>query len=128
MDNRTVEILKRFEASWSQTKARFDELIVLHENFKRLVAVREFIAELELAGGKQLYRLGTSMHMLIISRSVDHGLRADQKSILVEAIALDDFEVILRDGERIYRQYRVKDLKDTRMTKLLQTLESTLID
>ena len=128
MNNRTVEILKRFDASWSQTKARFDELIALHEGFKRLVAVRDFITELELAGGRQLYRLGTSMHMLIISRSVDHGLRSDQKSIRVEAIATDDFEVILRDGDRIYRKYRVKDLKDARVTRLLQTLESTLID
>jgi len=125
---RTAEILKRFEASWNQTKTRFDELIALDEYFKPLIAIREFITQLELAEGKELYRLGAAMHTLMISRSVDHGLRLDQKFILIEAIAQDDFEVSLRDGSKIYRQYRIKDLKDTRLTKLLQTLKSTLID
>ena len=128
MDDRTAEVLKRFEASWNQTKTRFDELIALDEYFKRLIAVREFITQLELAEGKKLYRLGTSMHTLVISRSVDHGLRTDQKYIQIEALGQDDFEVSMREGSKTYRQYRIKDLNDTRVTKLLQTLESTLID
>ena len=53
MDDRTIEILKRFEASWNQTKAQFDELIALDERFKRLIPVREFISQLELTGGKR---------------------------------------------------------------------------
>ena len=68
------------------------------------------------------------MHALMISRSVNHGLRTDQKYIRIEAVGQDDFEVSLRDGNKTYRQYRIKDLKDIRVTKLLQTLKSTLID
>lgn len=128
MDERTLEILNRFYASWDETRASFDDLITNHEGFERLMPLREFIIDLERVGGKKLYRLGTSIHMLIISRSVDHGLRIDQKYIRIEAIGVNDFEVIMRDGEKMYRQYNVKDLKDPLITKLLQTLKDVLID
>ena len=129
MDDRTIEILKRFEASWNQTKAQFDELIDLDERFKRLIPVREFISQLELAGGKKSFRLGMGVgQTLMICRSVDGGLRLDQKYIKIEVIGQNDFEVRLRDGAKTYREYRIKDLKDAHLTKLLQTLKSTLAD
>lgn len=128
MDERTVEILNRFHTAWIQTETRFDDLITNHEVFEQLIPIREFIADLEQSGGKKLYRLGTSMHMLIISRSVDHGLRLDQKLIKIEAIGVNDFEITMRDGKKIYRQYRVKDLKDIRVSSLLRTLRSLLVD
>jgi hypothetical protein len=128
MDNRTVEIFNRFNDSWLQTEARFDDLITTHEGFERLVIIREFLTDLGQSGGRKLYRLGTSIHMLIISRSVDHGLRPDQKFIKIEAIGLNDFEVTMRDGEKMYRQFSVNNLKDPRVIKLLQTLKDVLID
>ena len=128
MDDRTREILNRFNTSWAQTKARFDDLISNHEAFERLIPIREFITHLEESGGKEVYRLGTSIYMLIISRSVDHGLRTDQKYIRIEALGANDFEVTMSDGEKIYRQYRVNDLKDSRVIKLFQTLKHVLID
>ncbi|MCA6385324.1 MAG: hypothetical protein IM620_17755, partial [Cytophagales bacterium] len=45
-----------------------------------------------------------------------------------EAIDTDDFEVTLRDGEKLYRQYRIKNFEDVRLTKLLRTLKDTLVD
>ena len=66
--------------------------------------------------------------MLMISRSVEHGLRSDQKYIRVDPINADDFEITMGDGEKFYRQYRVKELSDARVTKLLRTLERLLID
>jgi len=78
--------------------------------------------------GRNLFRLGTCVYMPMISRSVDHGLRSDQKYIRINPINEEDFEVTMRDGEKLYRQYRVKYLKDARVTKLLRTLESLLID
>jgi len=128
MDDRTIEILNRFYDSWVQTEARFDDLITNHEGFERLIPIREFIADLEQSGAKKLYRLVTSIHWLIISRSVDHGLRPDQKFIKIEAINPNDFEVTMRDGEKVYRQYRVKELKDARVNALLRTLKDTLVD
>lgn len=128
MDERTVEILNRFQTAWIQTETFLVNLITNHEGFEHLIPIREFIAELEQSGGKKLYRLGTSMHTLIISRSVDHGLRLDQKHIKIETLSVNDFEVTMRDGKKIYRQYRVKDLKDIRVSRLLQTLRSTLVD
>jgi hypothetical protein len=128
MDDRTREILNRFDASWVQTKASFADLIANHKGFKRLIPVRAFITRLEQSGGKELYRLGTSIHILIISRSVDHGLRTDQKYIRIEAYGESDFEVTMRDGEKMYRQYRVSDLNDSCIIKLFQTLKQLLID
>lgn len=128
MDDRTREILNRFDASWVQTKACFDDLIGNHKGFERLIPVRAFIARLEQSGGKEVYRLGTSIHMLIISRSVDHGLRTDQKYIRIQAHDENNFEVTMHDGEKMYRQYRVRDLNDSRIIKLFQTLKQVLID
>jgi hypothetical protein len=65
--------------------------------------------------------------MLILSRSVDFGLRKDQKYLKIETIDANDFEVILRDGGKVYREYR-NNLNDYRLTNLLQTLKHTLVD
>jgi hypothetical protein len=126
MDERTLEILKRFAASWDETKAFYDDLIA--QGWDQLNALKEFINTLEQSGGRQFYRLGTSIYILIISRSVDKGLRPDQKSIRIDTLAADDFEVTLHDADKIYRQYRVKNLRDPRVEKLLKTLKTVLID
>lgn len=65
---------------------------------------------------------------LLISRSVDQGLRTDQKYIKIEAVAEHDFKVSLREGETVYRTYRLTNLGDTRLLNLLKTLKSTLAD
>jgi hypothetical protein len=127
MDNRTEEILSRFDESWTETEHRFDELINKHCGFDRLKLVRQFISHLRQKGHDKYFRLGTSMHTLIISRSVNFGLRTDQKHIKIEAFD-NKFEVIFRDGEKVYREYMVDNLNDTRVTKLLQTLKDTLVD
>ena len=128
MDDRTIEILKRFDASWEKTGAWYDNLITQHEGFERLIPIRKFIDNLALAGGKKLYRLGNSMHTLMISRSLDHGLRTDQKYVSIEAIGTDCFEVKMREGSKTYREYKVKSLQDVRVSKLLQTLKGVLVD
>ena len=63
----------------------------------------------------------------MISRSVSHGLRTDQKYITIDAYN-KKFEVTLRDGNRTYRQYMLVDLSDERLGKLLKTLKYTLVD
>ncbi len=67
------------------------------------------------------------MHTLIISRLVNFGLRKDQKHIKIDAYK-SRFEVILRDGEKVYRQYMLDTLDDIRLAKLLKTLKDTLLD
>lgn len=126
MDNRTIEILKRFDDSWNKTLGFYDDLI--DRGWAKVVPVKEFLTNLDRSGGRRLFRVGTSVFMLKISRSVMHGLRSDQKYIRVDPINANDFEVTMADGEKLYRQYRVKDLGDPRITKLLKTLESLLID
>jgi hypothetical protein len=126
MDERTAEILKRFRESWTATEDFIDHLLCIPD-FERLKPVRQFMNELKQDGGENFFRLGTSIHMLVISRSVNQGLRKDQKWIRIEAFD-SDFEVIFRDGDNIYRKYIVTDLRDIRVTKLLQTLKSTLVD
>lgn len=127
MEEITAEILKRFEESWEQTEETFANLIDMHPGFERLIPVYLFIQKLKDAGNNQFYRLGTSIHNLVISRSVNDGLRIDQKYIRIEAFE-DSFEVTLRDGNKMYRQYTIEELSDPRLVNLLETLKSTLID
>lgn len=128
MDERTIEILKRFENSWIETKLKYDSLIIDITGFDHLIPLRQFILQLWQLGEEKYFRLGTSMHSLIFSRSVNFGLRIDQKFIKIEVLGMNDYEVVLRDGERTYREYRINDLNDPRLTKLLRTLKNTLVD
>jgi hypothetical protein len=128
METRTDEIIKRFKDSWTETESFYDDLIKNHPGFEHLKPLRQFISDLKDKEEFNHFRLGTSVHFLIISRSVAHGLRTDQKSIKIEAINTADFEVTFGEGEKLYRQYRIKDFKDVRLTKLLKTLKDTLVD
>ena len=128
MDERTMEVVNRFSKSWNDTEKFIDSLIDNHHGFDKLVPFRQFISNLKQAGEDKYFRLGTFMHDLSFSRSVNDRLRDDQKYIKVEAIAIDDFEITLRDGKKIYRQYRVNNLTDKKMTDLLKTLKHTLVD
>ena len=127
MDTRTEEILKRFTESWIATEAFYTNLIDNNPGWDRLIPVYIFIQKLKKAGEDKFFRLGTSLHFLIISRSVEFKLRADQKFIKIEALD-GSFVVTLKDGTKMYRQYTIKDLEDERLTGLLETLKSTLID
>jgi len=127
MDERTKEILKRFSDSWTETEKFYDDLIANYPGFERLKPISQFIATLKQNGEDKLFRLGTSVHILLISRSVNHGLRLDQKHIKIDAFD-NKFEVTLRDGVKVYRQYMVDSLDDISVTKLLRTLKDILID
>jgi hypothetical protein len=97
MDARTTEILKRFNNSFIETEKFYDDLIYNYSGFERLKLIKQFIDTLKQNGENRFFRLGTSVHDLIISRSVDHGLRPDQKHIKVDSFD-DKFEVTLRDA------------------------------
>jgi hypothetical protein len=127
MDERTTEILNRFNNSWAETTRRYDELIESHSGFERLKPVRQFIETLKQNGDDKFFRLGTSVHDLIISRSVEHGLRTDQKYIKVEVYDRK-YQVTFRDGDKVYREYMVESLDDVRISKLLKTLKDTIAD
>jgi len=127
MQHRTEAILNQFVESWVETEQYFKDLINNHPGFEHLRPIVQFILGLREKGQDSHFRLGASMHLLLISRSVNHGLRPDQKYIMIEA-RNQKFEVTLRDGEKIYRQYLLEDLSDERLTKLLKTLKDTLVD
>lgn len=127
MDERTTEILKRFSKSWTETENFYDNLIDNYSGFERLKLVRQFINNLKQNGDDRFFRLGTSVHVLIISRSVDHGLRKDQKHIKIDTFD-NKFKLTLRNGNKIYRQYMIDNLGDVKVTRLLATLKDTLVD
>jgi hypothetical protein len=127
MNDISKEILKRFSESWDKTEQFYDYL--LQENdFEFIRPIKLLINKLRKDEGDKFFRLGTSMHTLIFSRSVDHGLRLDQKYISIEALEKDRFEIMFKDAEKIYRQYRVENLADIQVTKLLKTLKSVIVD
>ena len=123
MNNRSKEITSHFEKSWYETEKIFDML--LENGFERLVPVREFITELKEKDESHNFRIGTSMYRLIFSRSIEHGLREDQKQVTIDTLDKNDYEINLRDG---IKKYRISDLNDIKLTKLLETLKGTLID
>ncbi|HRK82517.1 MAG TPA: hypothetical protein PLZ12_13815 [Saprospiraceae bacterium] len=116
MDERTKDIIKYFSDSRNETAVFYDD----YPGFERLKPIRQFIATLQQNGEGGFFRFGISVHMLIISRSVNKGLRPDQKFIIINAYDCK-FEVTFRDGYKVYRQYMVDTLDDTRVTKLLRT-------
>ena len=127
-DERTQEIIRLFKLSWQQVKERFEELLSKF-NFepKYIQPYIDFIDEMTATGQDEHFRAGTTMHNLMISRSVNNGLRLDQKYIRLE-IFDHGFDAVFRDGEKEYRRYKIENLKDPRFLKLLKTLESTLVD
>lgn len=127
MNERTTEITNRFTNSWNETITFYNNLFTNYPGFERLHPIKPFLETLRKNGDDKFFRLGTSIHRLIISRSVEHGLRPDQKFIVIDAYD-NKFEVTFRDGYTVYKQYKVDTLDDTRVTKLLQTLKGTLID
>ncbi len=127
MKSSTIEIVKRFEQSWKETQKRYDTLIG-NGGFNKLIPIKQFIKELQDKGESKHFRIGTSMYSLIISRSVDFGLRVDQKSIKIEAFNEGDFEILFKDGLKTHRKYRINTLDDERLFKLMQTLKDTLVD
>jgi len=96
MDERTTEIQRRFKNSWTETEVVYSNLIDNYPGFERLKPVKQFIQTLKQNGGDIIFRLGTSLHILVISRSVNLGLRTDQKHIKIDAYD-NKFEVIFRD-------------------------------
>ena len=66
--------------------------------FERLIPIKDFNACLKEKGYDRHFRIGTSLCKLIFSRSVDRGLRDDQKCIKIDTIALNDYEIIFSDG------------------------------
>ncbi len=128
MDERTTEILNRFKKSWIDTEKFYDDLINNYSGWEKLKPLRQYISELKQQGEDKFFRAGTSIHIFILSRSVDFGLRKDQKYLKIDTIDMNDFEVSLLDGEKIYREYRVNNLNDQRIINLLQTLKHTLVD
>ena len=132
MNKRTEEITRRFAESWEKTELSYRNLLENHEGFNFVKPILDLIDKMKQSGESRYFRIGMSMHTLVISRSVNHGLRDDQKEIRIERINdLPDgfeYEVILRQGPKQYRRYKVTDLNDERVTKLIQTLKRTLID
>jgi hypothetical protein len=126
MQNRTEAILDQFADSWVETERIFNDLGNC-PGLERLKSFCIFIGELKQKGEDRFFRLGNSMDRLLISRSVNRGLRLDQKYIIIEAYD-KKFEVTLRDGGKKYRQYLLEDLNDNRVTNLLKTLKDTLVD
>ena len=128
MDERSTEIVRRFKESWVEVEARYRDLINNYSGCDKCRPIKGFISQIITVGDNSFFRAGPSMDALILSRSVDFGLRLDQKHIKIEAITADDFEISLKEGSKVYREYRIKDLNDERLAKLMKTLRDTLVD
>ena len=132
MDSRTEEIIRRFEKSWLETQSFFLDLSENHEGFEFVNPILDLISTMKEAGEWKNFRAGTSMHTLVISRSIDHRIREDQKEIRIEWInnlpGAFEYEVIMRQGRNKYREYIIRNLKDEKVLNLFKTLKRTIVD
>jgi len=126
MNKAAREIEDRFQKSWEETVNTFK----LFENggFKKYKPMHQFLINLKEQGENSYFRIGTSLYRLFFSRSVERGLRIDQKFIRIDTITESDYEVVFRDGQTTFREYRLSTLNDEKMKNLLKTLKETLID
>ena len=121
------EIQNRFKESWIITEKFYNNLIDSYPGFNRLIPVYIFIQKLRDAGQDKYFRLGSYNNHLIFSRAIDSELRANQKFLKLEAKD-DYYEITLKDATKMYRQYKIKDLEDSRLTGLFEILKELLID
>lgn len=134
MNERTAEILRRFEHSWDQVEARYSGLLG-KEGWDFLPELVAFIALLRAQGFDKKFRLGTSMHRLVFSRSVNHGLRQDQKQVMIEPYKNGSYDISFFDFSapggliRRYSEFSSDTLTgNKRVMGCLNKLDSTLID
>ncbi|MGG9962916.1 hypothetical protein [Ferruginibacter sp. SUN106] len=127
MDATPVDIATKFSDSWIETVQFYNGLIDDDPGFDRLIPLTIFIHQLKRKGADKFFRLGNSMQDLIFSRSIEPGLRPEQKFVAVQAIR-NSFVVSLREGKKLHKEYTIKDLEDDRLTDLLQVLKDTEIN
>jgi hypothetical protein len=128
MDPRTEKIITTFQDSWKEIEKEYDDLINNYEGWERYVPVKSFILDFIQKGEDKCFRAGRSLSTLTISRSVDGGLREDQKFVSIEALHHNDYEIKLREPLKTYREYRITSLDDPKLHKLPKTLKETLVD
>ena len=127
MEAVSKEILKHFTESWTETQLFYTNLVDSYEAYDNFIPLLYFLKKLQKAGEDKNFRVGTSMNDLIFSRSAEFGLRPDQKFVVIQ-VRDSSFIVSLMQGTKLHKQHTLKDLEDERMTGLLQTLKTVLID
>lgn len=134
MDPRTTEILNQFTKSWDDTEAHYD-MLSQYDGWDFLKELRSFITELRKQNFEEKFRIGTSMHRLIFSRSVDHGLRKDQKQLVIDAFKNGSYDILFYDftapGDLIrkYDEFRTTELTENkRLMNALNKLANTVVD
>jgi len=126
MDARSEKIVELFQKSWDDTEKWYiDRLESYGEHYKPLL---DFISMFRKSGEDRFFRAGTSMSILIISRSVAFGIREDQKFVSIDVVNPNIYEIKLREPHKTYREFRISTLDDPRLFRVLKTLKETLVN
>ncbi|MES2278718.1 MAG: hypothetical protein V4592_21995 [Bacteroidota bacterium] len=128
MDARTEKIVNSFQSSWLETLAWYNEHIDNYPAWERYIPVKKLIEDFIKNGEDRFFYAKTSHSTLLVSRSVDGGLREDQKFVSIDVINPGVFEIKLREPLKTYREFRIGSLDDPRLLKVLKTLKETLVD
>jgi hypothetical protein len=128
MDARTEVIINSFQDSWKKTAAFYVDLIGKHPGWERYKPVKDFVEKVIANGDDRFFRASTSLATLMISRSVNFGLRDEQKFVSIEAVDKGVYEIKLRERLKTYREFRITNLADAKLHNVLETLKDTLVD
>lgn len=86
MDNNTeLAIEDKFSQSWDQMEDFYVDFVAHYPSWQWLKPMLGLIAALRQQGYDRQFRAGQSLHMLVLSRSREHGLRPDQPSLAFES-------------------------------------------
>ncbi|MEM9829223.1 MAG: hypothetical protein AAF944_01220 [Bacteroidota bacterium] len=128
MDKRNEEIVKRFQHSWDKVEKHYEH-ILQHNGWEYLIQLTKAIEYWREIGLDKVFRAGNSIHYLILSRSVEHGLRGDQKRILIIPNSDGTYEINFFEETKKYKELKTNQLLGNReLERLLKILESVLVD
>ncbi len=128
MDKRSEEIVKRFQHSWDEVEKHYEHILQYNgwEYLTQLIGAIEYWREIGL---DKVFRVGNSIHHLILSRSVEHGLREDQKRILIVPNSDGTYEINFFEGTKKYKEFKTNQLiGNQELERLLKILESVSAD
>ena len=101
-----------FIKSWEDIEIFYVDLLS-YSGWDRVKPVQDFIKYLRALGYDKLLRAGQSIHILMLSRSKNFGLRDNQHRIGIEATYSNKFRVSYI-GETKFKEFETENLIDNK--------------
>src|SRR5215213_153188 len=117
-----------FRESWDKVEEFYVDLLT-YKGWDYVKPVQDLIKHLRALGYDKLLRAGQSIHILVLSRSRNWGLRDGQHRIGIQATSENIFKIWYVDGENTKNEFETQTLiEDKSLDVLLSQLLQQPID